>query len=146
MAFQFISEVTDCEYKSAVERAKPKSWLKTVSAFANTAGGTIAFGVDDETHEVAGLAAAQSDADFVSECVKARIDPLPRFEVEAESADGRDVLLVRVHADAHPPYYYCADGRREAYVRVGNQSVIALPEVLNELILRGTNRTWDGLD
>ena len=146
MAFQLISETTDCDYKSAVERAKPKSWLKSVSAFANTAGGVLAFGIDDATHEVVGLADAQADADFISEKIKERIEPLPRFEIDATSESDRDTLLVRVHADAHPPHYYSADGRREAYVRVGNQSVVAPPEVLNELILRGTNRTWDGLD
>ena len=146
MAFQLISETTDCDYKAAVERAKPKSWLKSVSAFANTAGGVLAFGIDDATHEVVGLADAQADADFISEKIKERIEPLPRFEIDATSESDRDILLVRVHADAHPPHYYSADGRREAYVRVGNQSVVAPPEVLNELILRGTNRTWDGLD
>ena len=143
---QLISETTDCDYKAAVEHTKPKSWLKSVSAFANTAGGVLAFGVDDASHEVIGLTDAQSDANFISEKIKERIEPLPRFEIEAASEDGRAVLFVHVRVDAHPPYYYCADGRREAYVRVGNQSVIAPPEVLNELILRGTNRTWDGLD
>lgn len=143
---QLISETTDCDYKVALERGKSKSCLKSVSVFANTAGGMLAFGVDDATHEAVGLADAQADADFISEKIKERIEPLPRFEIEAVNEDGRDLLLVSVHLDTYPPYYYSADGRREAYVRVGNQSVIAPPEVLNELILRGTNRTWDGLD
>lgn len=59
---------------------------------------------------------------------------------------GKSVLVVRTHSDIHSPHYCNADGRREAYVRIGDESVIAPPEVLSELILRGTNRTRDSLD
>lgn len=41
--------------------------------------------------------------------------------------------------------FYCADGIREAYIRVGNESIVAPDYVLNELILKGTNRSFDGL-
>ena len=143
---RLLIEKTDCEFKVVVERAKPKSWLKSVSAFANTVGGTIVFGIDDETRQVRGLANAQDDAEFVSEKIKERIDPIPRVFVDFENSDGKDVLLVKVSADVHPPYYYVADGRREAFVRIGNQSVLAPSEVLNELIITGTNRTWDEID
>ncbi len=34
-----IAEATEYEFKSAVEVNKPRSWLKTVSAFANGVGG-----------------------------------------------------------------------------------------------------------
>jgi ATP-dependent DNA helicase RecG len=44
-----IAEATEYEFKSAVEMNKPRSWLKTVSAFANGVGGSIYFGVDDKT-------------------------------------------------------------------------------------------------
>lgn len=54
-----LAETTDIEYKSQVERSKPKSWLKTVSAFANTAGGTVVFGIDDDTHERTDIADPQ---------------------------------------------------------------------------------------
>ena len=31
-----IAEATVCDFKEALEVRKPKSWLKSVSAFANT--------------------------------------------------------------------------------------------------------------
>lgn len=34
-------ESTNIDYKENVERKKPKSWLKSVSAFANTKGGIL---------------------------------------------------------------------------------------------------------
>jgi ATP-dependent DNA helicase RecG len=36
-----MSEATEYEFKSMLEIGKPKSWLKTVSAFANGVGGSI---------------------------------------------------------------------------------------------------------
>ena len=38
-------EGTYLDYKLALEEGKPKSWLKSVSAFANSHGGHILFGV-----------------------------------------------------------------------------------------------------
>ena len=43
------------------------------------------------------------------------------------------------------PYYYKADGVMEAYIRMGNESVIAPNYVLNQLLLKGMNRTYDAL-
>ena len=43
------------------------------------------------------------------------------------------------------PYYYKADGVMEAYIRVGNKSVIAPDYIVNELILKGTNQSFDTL-
>jgi ATP-dependent DNA helicase RecG len=42
-----LAESTEYEFKSELELKKPKSRLKTVSAFANGLGGSIYFGVDD---------------------------------------------------------------------------------------------------
>lgn len=41
------ASVTLDQTEQAVEHKKVKSWLKSVSAFANTAGGTIIFGITD---------------------------------------------------------------------------------------------------
>ena len=40
---------------------------------------------------------------------------------------------------------YKADGVMEAYIRVGNESVIAPDYIVNELILKGTNQSFDTL-
>ena len=63
MLSMLIAEVTECDFKQSVEIRKPKSWLKSVSAFANTAGGTLFFGVDDN-HVVTGLEDPQKDAGY----------------------------------------------------------------------------------
>ena len=46
----FIGETTDYDKKQQLETNKPKSWCKSVSAFANGRGGFLIFGVaDDDT-------------------------------------------------------------------------------------------------
>ena len=40
-------ESSNVEFKEKVEYGKPKSWLKSVSAFANSNGGILLFGIRD---------------------------------------------------------------------------------------------------
>ena len=44
------AETTNIDFKEKVELNKPKSWLKSVSAFANSTGGVLLFGVRDSDH------------------------------------------------------------------------------------------------
>lgn len=43
-----IAECTAYDFKLMLEEKKPKSWLKSVSAFANGEGGSLFFGVDND--------------------------------------------------------------------------------------------------
>ena len=64
----YIGEATSYDKKLMLERKDPTSWLKSVSAFANTQGGKLLFGVanDGSLH---GLADAQGDSEFISETI-----------------------------------------------------------------------------
>ena len=42
-----IAECTAYDFKLMLEEKKPKSWLKSVSAFANGLGGSLFFGIDN---------------------------------------------------------------------------------------------------
>lgn len=44
---QLIGETTDYDKKLALEEKKPKSWCKSISAFANCFGGKLIFGVSN---------------------------------------------------------------------------------------------------
>ncbi|MBS3948190.1 MAG: ATP-binding protein [Dethiobacter sp.] len=65
-----IAEATEYEFKSAVEANKPRSWLKTVSAFVNGVGCSIYFGVSDNGVAI-GFDNAQKAAEQVSELIEA---------------------------------------------------------------------------
>ena len=90
-----IAECTAYDFKEMLERKKVKSWLKSVSAFSNAEGGSLYYGVNDKG-EIVGLDNPQSDADFISETIKSRIDPIPDFEIIPFEYDGKHLLEVKV--------------------------------------------------
>lgn len=144
MLEKLIAEGTECDFKVALETRRPKSWLKSVSAFANCIGGILLFGVDNGMR-IVGLTDVQGDAEAISRLIKERITPLPDFVLSALREDGKDILALNISAGRSTPYYYKADGIMEAHIRIGNESIVAPDYVLNELILKGSNRSYDAL-
>jgi ATP-dependent DNA helicase RecG len=141
-----IAEATEYEYKSSVEVNRPRSWLKTVSAFANGVGGSIYFGVSDDGVAI-GLDKPQKYAEQISELIKARIEPaIKNIVLEPLKADGKDILRLQISGGANTPYYYTGDGNKVAYYRIGNESSPAPAAVLNELLLKGLHQTFDVLE
>ena len=139
-----IVECSAYDFKEMLERKKVKSWLKSVSAFANTDGGSLFYGVNDDG-VIVGLENPQADADFISEMIKARLDPVPEVQLIPIEHEGHTLLEVKVKAGTLTPYYYYQDGTRTAYVRVGNESVECNSQQLLSLVLKGTHMTWDSL-
>lgn len=140
-----IGETTDYDKKLALEVKKPKSWCKSVSAFANGVGGTLIFGVSND-NEVRGLLDAKKDAEIISEQIKTRLDPIPEFHLSFfRTEDDKTLILLNIRQGEETPYYYLADGVMEAYVRLGNESVKADATELKRLVLRGKNSYYDAL-
>ena len=138
-------ETSNIEIKEKVELSKPKSWLKTVSAFANSNGGVIIFGIRDIDKYPVGLKNVVLDSEKISELINARITPLPRYELNQYETNGKNYLTIKIGDGPKTPYYYDYDGRKEAYIRAGNESIIAPKHILENLILKGQNTTFDEL-
>lgn len=144
MLEKIIAEATEYDFKIALEKKKPKSWLKSVSAYANGIGGVLLFGVANDG-KVVGVDNAQADAEIISRLIKERITPLPQFVLSVINENGKFLLVLTVTSGRSTPYYYKADGVMEAYVRVGNETILAPDYLLNELILKGNNQSYDSL-
>lgn len=139
-----LGETTECDKKLTLEEKKPKSWLKSVSAFANGKGGVLVFGVADDGN-LAGLPDAQGISEKISEMIKAKMDPIPQVNMQIYSEDGKDFITLHVSPGTEMPYYYVSDGNRIAFIRVGNESVPAGSADLKRLVLHGSNKTYDSL-
>ncbi len=138
-----IGEATEYDKKLFLEERKPKSWCKSVSAFANTFGGSLIWGISNED-EIVGLVNPSSDAEKISEIVKNRLNPIPEFKLRFHKTEDEKVLIILdIFKGEETPYYYSADGDLEAYVRVGNESVKATSTELKRLVLRGKNTSYD---
>jgi len=137
-----ISEATEYEFKSALEVGKAKSWLKTVSAFSNGLGGSIYFGVN-VAGEPEGLDDIQNDTEKISQLINSKIVPMIYTNMTPYELEGKKILQVEIKPGIMTPYYYSSDGNKIAYVRLGEESVQAPPHILNELILKGQNQSFD---
>lgn len=147
MSFPNSAEATKIDYKLSLEKEKPKSWLKSVSAFANTSGGHIYFGFTDDTHSAIGLDNIQEIASKISELITHRISPNVRFELTEMTIEENNKRCLDLYVSDGPnyPYYYVHERTQEAYIRHGDRSVLATTAELNNLILKGQNRTYDSL-
>ena len=141
---ELIGETTEYDKKLLLEEKRPRSWLKSVSAFANGSGGMLIFGVSND-NILAGLENAEIVSEKISEIMKVKMDPVPDFQLEIHRQSGKEFIILRVASGQETPYYYVGDGNHIAYVRIGNESVPADSITLKRLVLHGSNTTFDSL-
>ena len=97
-----ITECTAYDFKVMLEEKKPKSWLKSVSAFANGLGGSLFFGIDNDG-VVKGLNYVQHVCEAISSRIRDYMDPLPEVEMIPHDIDGLHILQLKVDA-GHLPH------------------------------------------
>lgn len=145
---KIIAECSDYDFKEQLEIKKPKSWLKTVSAFANGIGGILFFGINNNKQFV-NIENSQFVCDKISELINSKIDPVPIYIIEPhkETVNNTEFIYITLKIEPGPttPYYYSSDGVKEVYIRSGNQSIKAPRYILEELILKGKNKTYDSI-
>lgn len=127
-----------------LEEQKPKSWLKSVSAFVNGLGGSLFFGIDNDGI-FKGLGDVQHVCEVISSKIRDYMDPLPEVEIIPHDVDGLRILQLKVNLGHYTPYYYVGDGQRIAFVCVGDESISATAEQMVRLVLKGSNKTYDSL-
>lgn len=131
-----MSESRTLEYKEDLT----KSYLKTVSAFANYDGGSIIFGVRDNG-EAIGIENPEKLRLSVENQINDNIRPRPRYLLEQYEEEGKALVELKVEAGLQPPYYY----QKKAYTRNDTSTIEVSDYELNDLILKGRNLTYDKL-
>ena len=140
----FVGETTQYDKKILPDFRKPKSWLKSVSAFANGLGGKLIFGVDDDDTLV-GIESPKEVSEKISEAIKDKMDPVPQIDLQIKVVEGKTFVILEVMQGRDTPYYFAGDGMHTAYVRIGNQSVRAQAHDLKRMVLRAERRSLDSL-
>lgn len=129
-----MRETATLEFKQQLS----KSYLKTVSAYANYGTGKIIFGIADDGTPV-GLADPQDTCLRIEHAINDSIDPVPRFELSIEG-DTRTVTLT-VHEGPDKPYL--SSGR--AYRRTDTSPVEVSRLEYGRLVLTGEHVSFDAL-
>ncbi len=129
-----MRETRTLEFKESVT----KTFLKTVSAFANYGTGRILFGVDDSGAAV-GLADPSADALRIENMINDSLDPVPRYTLNVDEAN--KTICLTVNEGKSKPYY-C---NRRAYRRADSATIEVDRIELGRLVLAGQNLNFDEL-
>jgi len=127
-------ETKNLEFKSEVS----KTYLKTVSAYANYCDGEIYFGVDDNGKAV-GLKNPRSDALDIENQINGNLKPVPNFSIEID--DKLNIIKLHVSHGIHKPYLF----NGKAYKRSDSSTVEIDRLEYNRLILEGLNEDFEAL-
>lgn len=124
--------------------SSPGGVVRTVAAFANTAGGTILIGVADRTRDVRGvphpLDLEERVANLISDAIQPRILP----DIEVIGYRDRQLLAVRVHPSASRPHFVRRAGLQSGtYVRVGSTNRQADAQLIEEMQRFAIGETFD---
>lgn len=118
------------EFKRDLSSIKPI--LKTIVAFANTAGGTLIIGHSPETG-ISGVEDVFLSEESLVNAIADSISPSLFPDIEIKTIDGKNILIVRV-AHQNGPYYLRAEGEQDGvYLRFGSTTRKASPEILEDL-------------
>ena len=140
-----IGETTEYDKKEMLEVKEPKSWLKSVSAFANGNGGKLLFGIDDNDN-ILGLSTYKEDSEKISEIIKNHMDSIPKFNLYFEPVNKTNsVIVLDIEKGNETPYYFKDKNNQIAYMRVGNESIPCDSLTLNTLVLSGLGKTYDSI-
>jgi ATP-dependent DNA helicase RecG len=124
--------------------SSPDGVLRTLVAFANTAGGTLLVGVEDRTRSVRGvpntLDVEERIANIVSDSIAPRLLP----EIEILPWRRTQVIAIQIHPSAARPHYLKREGAESGtYVRVGSTNRRADAEMLQELRRTARGESYD---
>jgi ATP-dependent DNA helicase RecG len=118
--------------------------LRTVCAFANSAGGTLVVGITDNSRTVVGVADPLLEEERLANLVSEGIAPRVLPDIEIVPWRDTPVLVVRVYPGASRPYHVRAQGPGEGvYVRVGSTNRVADPQLIAELGRYARNESYD---
>lgn len=114
--------------------SSPDGALKSIVAFANTAGGTLLVGVEDRSRHVRGVADALDLEERLASLVTDSISPRILPEIEILPWRRTQVLALQVHPSPGRPHYLTREGPvNGVYVRVGSTNRRADAELIAEL-------------
>lgn len=128
------------EFKRRI--SSPEKIARTIISFANTKGGTILFGVDDDG-SVVGVESEKSEIELIEIAGKDYSVPPIEPQIEIVPFDSRDVIVCHIIESGTKPHYFLGHQDRfegestRVYIRVNDKTIMASKEVVK--ILKNEN-------
>lgn len=113
--------------------SSPKNILKTLVAFANTAGGCLIVGVDDD-QKLVGVAQPLDEEERLGNLIADSIEPRLVPNIDLITHQGKSLLIIEVFPSGLRPHSLKSEGAEHGvYVRLGSSSRQADRELVAEL-------------
>ena len=131
----YTKESYNLEFKEEVS----KTFLKTVSAYANYNDGAIIFGLDDDANVVGVKESPKEEALRIENMINDSLSPVPYFEMIIKEVEGKTIIILEVKKGKDTPYYY----KGKAYKRADTATIEVDRFELRRLALEGINMHYE---
>ncbi|MEI7901473.1 MAG: helix-turn-helix domain-containing protein [bacterium] len=124
--------------------SSPKNILKTLTAFANTAGGVLLIGIEDGSRAVLGVEHPLDEEERLCNLIADSIEPRLAPSVELVNWKGRSLLAVEVYPSPLRPHWLKSHGiENGVLVRVGSTNRQADGPLRAEMRRSALNLSYD---
>jgi len=130
----------EIEFKRKV--STPEKIARALIAFANTKGGHILFGVDDDG-SIIGVESEKSEVDLIRQAGTAYCFPEIHPVIDIVAFNGQDVIVATVEESSDKPHFFTgdnngngagqADEHTRVFIRVNDKTLMASKEVVKIL-------------
>ncbi len=119
--------------------------IKTIIAFANTAGGTIIIGIEDKTKRIIGIKDPLAEEERLASAICDNIEPQIRPDIEIKTYRDKELIVINVPHVTGPMYLKSLGLEKGTYVRLGSTNRVADSETLQALKNFALNIVFDEL-
>ena len=119
--------------------SSPEKIAKEMIAFANSKGGLILFGIDDD-RTIVGVESEKGELELINTAARFFCEPEILYETEIVSIKKSDIVVVHIPESTNKPHKLLSDKTDEeikVYIRYNDKSVLASRETIS--ILKGSN-------
>jgi predicted HTH transcriptional regulator len=128
----------EIEFKRKV--STPEKIARALIAFANTKGGHLLFGVDDDG-SIVGVESEKSEVDLIRRAGLMFCLPEIEPQIDIVAFDGKDVIAVYVEESENKPHFFTGSSNGDAtngdatnvYIRINDKTMMASKEVVKIL-------------
>lgn len=130
------------EFKRDLSSLQPI--VKTVIAFANTAGGTIIVGIEDDG-KVIGIDDPFKMEEKIASTISDNVKPLIMPDIEFATVENKTLLIIKMPHTIGPFYLKQAGYPDGVLVRLGSTNRQASPQLIDEIYRQRTKQSYDEL-
>ncbi|HSP88144.1 MAG TPA: ATP-binding protein [Ignavibacteriaceae bacterium] len=133
-----------CEFKRKF--SSPEKIAREMIAFANTKGGYIIFGVDDDK-TIVGVESEKAEAELINDAAKTFCEPPIEYQLNYIDVEGKEIVVAEVYESSNKPHRlqdYLKNfdiNKAEVIIRVNDKSMIASKEMVRIMKAQAENLT-----